>query len=224
MNRKTRFVAIASIFFVMLSGAKAHEQETSSQRPEGVVKILEATHSNSLEHIGKPDDWRWLIIWVELQPPANRSLFASDIIVIDDAGQKYQAAAMDCEVPKGDTPRFIVFSDLQGRGPIPPSKKRGFWSPMFFTSKEDRKTITGRGLGCFFDRDPNKFILAVKKDDKDKEKAAEIEFGLKLKSNPKLVLLFMVMAKANSFDLQIGDGPKIPVPFEKTAASSQVKQ
>jgi hypothetical protein len=131
---------------------------------------------------------------------------------------------MDCEVPKGDPPRFIVFSDLQGRGPIPSSKKRGFWSPMIFTSKEEPKTVTGRGLGCFFDRDPNKFILAVKKDDKEKQKGAEIEFGLKLKNNAKLVLLFMVMAKSNSFDLQVGDGPKIPVRLEKTAAQGEVKQ
>ncbi|HXG64829.1 MAG TPA: hypothetical protein VNO70_06955 [Blastocatellia bacterium] len=224
MNRKTRFIAIASIFFVMLSGAKAQQQETKSQPPEGAVKILEATRANSLEHIGKPDDWGWLVVWVELQPPEKRSLLVSDIIAIDDAGQKYQAAAMDCEVPKGDTPRFIVFSDLQGRGPIPSSKKRGFWSPMIFTSKEDPKIVSGRGLGCFFDRDPKKFILAVKKDDTDKEKAAEIQFGLKLKNNPKLVFLFMVMAKANSFDLQIGDGPRIPVPLDKIAAPGEVKQ
>jgi hypothetical protein len=73
MNRKTRFIAIASIFLAMLCVGKAQQQETKSQPPEGAVKILEAIHSNSLEHITKPDDWRWLIVWVELQPPGKRS-------------------------------------------------------------------------------------------------------------------------------------------------------
>lgn len=223
MNKKTRFIAFASLFLGMLSTAKP-QQEIKTPPSEGPVKILEATQTNRLEHIGKPDDWKWLIVWVELQPPETRSLLVSDILILDEAGQKYQAAAMDCEVPKGEVPSFIVFSDMQGRGPTPSSKKRGFWSPMLFTSKEDRKTVVGSGLGCFFERDPNKLILTIRKDYKDKEKAAEIGFGEKLKSVPRVVFLFMVMANGKSFDLQIGGRPSIPVPLEKAAAPGEVQQ
>jgi len=184
------------------------------------VKVLDAELTDSLEHIDTPADWRWLIIRVEFAlQKGTPAVPVSRITLNDENGEKYGAFAMDCEVPVGMKPDFIEFSNLKGRGPRPRSlRSRGGWGDI-----RSRDGTPVPALYCGYEGFFKKGILILSRDEKTSEATIAFqEFAIKRKF-ARTAFAYMVMAEAASFELQVGDGPRIPIPFTgKPPASNSI--
>ena len=215
MKCRASFIAIVIVCLVMSSSVSAQQEDTVPQAAaEGSwgATILHARLLNILPNLGKPDDCRWLVMWVALShasgTPSNK-IPVDKIIVIDDKSEKYVAMGIDCELPIGDLPAFVIFSNMKHQGTLGRYQGRGVWTDIYINSEGGQYSCPA----CFYEGKPKKFILYVDKGQKAGEVAVCIqkEETLKKKAPVNLVLLFMVMRQANSFNLQIGDGPNVPV-------------
>lgn len=119
-----------------------------AQRPAAhwSPKIIEATLTDKLEHLDKPADWRWLVLWLELSPGSG-SLLTKDIIVTDDTGERYGPAGMDCEVPPQSAACFRHLLRLQRTWPGSRPQRPRFVEPVLYGRPQESQTHDRRWSG-----------------------------------------------------------------------------